>query len=1054
MKPHRWMFAAVLIATAAPAAAYDLVANGNFQTGSLSSWTTFNQGSSGGQGSWYIHASGNGTYSGLPTSPPTGGFQAVADNNGRAAVILYQDVFIPATTRATLSLTLWYGTPFAYVNGSSLSPASTNQRVRIDLIPTSTPLLQTSSGVLQVIYATAPGSPAAFSPATITADVTALAGQSVRLRFALVGTQGGIIAGVDNVKLEVSPFAAAFSPLPAYAAAPSRWGDIDQDGLLDVVTTGTDATTGGIAGFAWRWFNSSWWSLSLVVPFTEGGCALGDIDRDGDLDFVGAGSTEVAAKDLVVDTWNDPYFDAPLHNTDLGSRYGTVDLGDADRDGKLDVLQTGLRNVFDLPMTTVDHFGASGELTSTAPSLPPSAYGHASWFDLDNDGRLDVAICGFGLAGVRLQDGSGDWTIAVNGLPGVTGGYLATGDFTRDGVDEIVITGIDVGTGNRLTKVFQLQAGSFVEMAAGSLPAVSDSWISVGDVDNDGWLDFALCGDTGGSRISRVYHNNGNGTFTDMNLGLPGVSKGSIELGDYEGDGDLDLLLSGHTGSNAMAQVYLNAPTIPNAAPTPPSNLSEVNTSESTFELRFGTLGTDDHLADDLLTHNFRVGTGPNAPDLVPPMSNLTTGRRLIPHVGEARRTTFRPLSLTKMGHGSLYWSVQTVDQAYRGSAWAPERVFTPGPTITAIQDIPGDQGRAVRLFFNRSMLDDESRTQYAAAGYNLWRLVTSAPTEQAIARDGVKLTRTAATARLLGETGRARVAAASVSRPLADSEQRIDLDLREWNGRVFTHSEGLTIESAFPPGTWEIVGSFYSTQATHYVVASSTVADSGSSGANNTTFIVSVHSTTPSVWFTSLPMSGHSVDNLAPAAPVGLTAAHHTGSGNHLAWQPAPEPDFASFHVYRGTTPGFVAGPSNLAAAPTSPDWTDPSYDAPVVYYKVSTLDHAGNESAAVPPSSTTAAEDQAVLEFGLESASPSPFGTSTRIRFALPRTADVRLDVFDPAGRRVRSLASGALAAGRHEATWDGSDAHGHRVSGGLYFYRLEAAGFTATRRVIFVP
>src|SRR6202008_4075090 len=104
--------------------------------------------------------------------------------------------------------------------------------------------------------------------------------------------------------------------------------------------------------------------------------------------------------------------------------------------------------------------------------------------------------------------------------------------------------------------------------------------------------------------------------------------------------------------------------------------------------------------------------------------------------------------------------------------------------------------------------------------------------------------------------------------------------------------------------------------------------------------------------------------------------------------------------------------------------------------------------------PSSTTATEDDRPVEFGLESASPNPFRASTRIRFALPQSADVRLDVFDPAGRRVRSLAGGAFAAARHETAWDGSDAHGHRVSGGLYFYRLEAGEFTATRRVIFVP
>src|SRR5688572_27138200 len=113
-----------LLVRAAPGFAYEVVLNGSFETPPLVSWQTFNQGASGGQGSWYDHTSGNGTFSGLPTSaPPAGTRQAVADNNGRAAAILYQDLVIPATTRATLSFVIWHGNAApggTYVNGSSL----------------------------------------------------------------------------------------------------------------------------------------------------------------------------------------------------------------------------------------------------------------------------------------------------------------------------------------------------------------------------------------------------------------------------------------------------------------------------------------------------------------------------------------------------------------------------------------------------------------------------------------------------------------------------------------------------------------------------------------------------------------------------------------------------------------------------------------------------------------------------------------------------------------------------------------------------------------------
>src|SRR6185295_13303436 len=109
-------------------------------TTSLSGWTPFNQGASGGTGSWYAKSTGNGQYSGLPISPPpAGSWEAVADNNGRVAAILYQDITIPATTKATLSFIIWHGNAApgnVWTNGSSLNPSTTNQRVRVDIVST------------------------------------------------------------------------------------------------------------------------------------------------------------------------------------------------------------------------------------------------------------------------------------------------------------------------------------------------------------------------------------------------------------------------------------------------------------------------------------------------------------------------------------------------------------------------------------------------------------------------------------------------------------------------------------------------------------------------------------------------------------------------------------------------------------------------------------------------------------------------------------------------------------------------------------------------------
>jgi flagellar hook assembly protein FlgD len=80
-----------------------------------------------------------------------------------------------------------------------------------------------------------------------------------------------------------------------------------------------------------------------------------------------------------------------------------------------------------------------------------------------------------------------------------------------------------------------------------------------------------------------------------------------------------------------------------------------------------------------------------------------------------------------------------------------------------------------------------------------------------------------------------------------------------------------------------------------------------------------------------------------------------------------------------------------------------------------------------------------------------PSPAQGDAHITFALPRAGTVELAVRDIQGRMVRSLVSGPLDAGRHDLTWDGSDASGRRCAAGLYLLDLHAAGERATQRLV---
>jgi trimeric autotransporter adhesin len=70
-----------------------------------------------------------------------------------------------------------------------------------------------------------------------------------------------------------------------------------------------------------------------------------------------------------------------------------------------------------------------------------------------------------------------------------------------------------------------------------------------------------------------------------------------------------------------------------------------------------------------------------------------------------------------------------------------------------------------------------------------------------------------------------------------------------------------------------------------------------------------------------------------------------------------------------------------------------------------------------------------------------PNPFNPRTTISFTLADPGRVRLAVYDVRGRRVRELLDAQLGVGRQEVLWDGRDASGRAVAGGVYLFRVES-------------
>jgi hypothetical protein len=347
-------------------------------------------------------------------------------------------------------------------------------------------------------------------------------------------------------------------------------------------------------------------------------------------------------------------------------------------------------------------------------------------------------------------------------------------------------------------------------------------------------------------------------------------------------------------------------------------------------------------------------------------------------------------------------------------------------PMIVSALDIPSDQGGWVRLIFNRSSQDVVASS--AIAMYGIWRHVPGT---------------------IPAGTGEANLSAAPDSRldPRAKEDLRAalpsGLDVREAGGRLYVvgPTAGPTIATVFPPGTWELVASVGAIQQAQYVVATPTV-----SNAAPNDFVVSAHTITPALWFVSEPMTGQSVDNLAPAQPTQLTGSYSGGQTN-IQWAANTETDLGSYRVYRGTSADFTPGAGNQIATVTSPSHADVGPAGG--YYKVSAVDVNGNESgfALLTPEQTTEVEGEGSVAFALEGVWPNPsHGNGLHVAFALPSRAAGRLELLDVSGRRLLAHDVGSLAAGRHRVNL----AAGRKIASGVYWVRLTQGPNQRTTRV----
>lgn len=185
-----------LLTVGTAGAGANTVVNGDFETGDFEGWTVVNQPQPP-TGDWLVYDAGEG----FPP-PPQGAFAAITEQGDPGTHILYQDVPIEAG-QPYLSMTVYYDSDHAIIvpDPDTLDVfGNDNQQYRIEVMDPSAPLESVSpSDIRATVFRTLGGDSTSMDPRTFGVDLSAFAGQTVRLRLAEVDNRGLFNAGVDSV---------------------------------------------------------------------------------------------------------------------------------------------------------------------------------------------------------------------------------------------------------------------------------------------------------------------------------------------------------------------------------------------------------------------------------------------------------------------------------------------------------------------------------------------------------------------------------------------------------------------------------------------------------------------------------------------------------------------------------------------------------------------------------------------------------------------------------------------------------------------------------------
>lgn len=407
--------------------------------------------------------------------------------------------------------------------------------------------------------------------ATYSQHISWTSSSSVTVTTVVKDANGNIVSGInltyDATNKLISGDLSSLSNGTYHIEITANYRDSDIQTKDQIIVIDSTATSHIVATSDDLLFSSDVASLTGVSAnstayFTE----FADYDKDGDLDLL-IGSNSTSAESKLYSNDGDGTFTDVTAST-IGSvkmSLGGMAFIDYDKDGDLDIIMASGSSSVNSKILQNNGSGVYTDVATAAGITTATAIKSVNAIDYDNDGDTDLYFTSqAGTNYLYSNDGDGTFT-DVTATAGVGGNSTTQdqqalwGDFDKDGDLDLFVAVNNANAAFGNSKYYTQNADhTFTENTSVAIGDISMTTLDavVGDYDGDGDLDIFIAGNVDNNKLLQ---NDGTGKFTDVavNAGVAGNSAAKTygaEFADIDSDGDLDIIT---TGVNTTT-IYLN----------------------------------------------------------------------------------------------------------------------------------------------------------------------------------------------------------------------------------------------------------------------------------------------------------------------------------------------------------------------------------------------------------------------------------------------------------------------------------------------------------------